>query len=252
MRRFFIITILFGLIFTPTLVEGASWKDILGKMKANYSNLQTKVKDMKLQGVMLMKTPEGKDMETNFIYYRKGEKFRQEIEIKLPEMEGTMKQIIVYDGKKGYVFSPMGEKRELEDYETDQHKPAVDWWTELPKNAVIKGTEIVDGKTCFVVQAQKKNGATKLWIDKSNYVPLKVENIEDEHKSVIKFLEFKTTPQGGKLPYKIELYDNGKLAATYMVKLIQYNVGLSDDLFNPAKVKTGSMEDMMKKMMQGG
>jgi len=98
----------------------------------------------------------------------------------------------------------MGEKRELEDYETDQHKPAVDWWTELPKNAVIKGTEIVDGKTCFVVQAQKKNGATKLWIDKSNYVPLKVENIEDEHKSVIKFLEFKTTPQGGKLPYKIE------------------------------------------------
>jgi len=59
-RRFFIITILVGLIFTPMFIEGASWKDILGKMKANYSNLQTKVKDMKLQGVMLMKTPNGR------------------------------------------------------------------------------------------------------------------------------------------------------------------------------------------------
>mgnify|MGYP000135476200 CR=1 FL=1 len=251
MRRFFIITILVGLIFTPMFIEGASWKGILGKMKTNYSTLQTKVQDMKFQGVMLMKTPEGKDMETNFTYYRKDKKFRQEIEIKVPGMEGGMKQIVVYDGKKGYVFSPMGEKRELKDYETNQYEPPVDWWTDLPKDAVIKGTEKVDGKTCYVVQAQEENTVTKIWIDKNNYVPVKVENIEGEHKSVIKFLEFKTTPQGGKVPYKIEFYDNGKLAATYMVKSIQYNVGLSDDLFNPANVKTGSMEDLMKKMMQG-
>ena len=138
----------------------------------------------------------------------------------------------------------------METWEIQQYEPSLDWWSKLPKKASIKGTEKVGGRMCYVVQEKGDDGTTKIWIDKSIYLPVIVENTDGEHKTTVKFFDFKDAPGGGKIPMRIELYENNNLLAKYLIKEIKYNTGISDGLFNPDNVKTSSMEEMMKHMMK--
>ena len=67
-----------------------------------------------------------------------------------------------------------------------------------------------------------------------------------------KTFDFRKVKGDWELPYKTEMYGNNELMSTTLVKSVEINKGLSDDLFNPDKVKIKgfNMQEMMKKMIQ--
>ncbi|OQX56552.1 MAG: hypothetical protein B5M53_00805 [Candidatus Cloacimonas sp. 4484_209] len=237
-------------------VSASDWSSIIRKIKDKYESQNTKIKDITTIRDMKM-TPEGKEMIMESTAYKKGDKFRIETAIHMPEMPAgmpSMKTIIIYDGKDTWSISPTGGKKKLSDENDKQYKMEGKWWKWLESGKII-GEQKYNGRTCYVVQFEKKDDIpfSKGWFDKEKLYAMKFEFKKTEKGdslAEIAFSDYRTVIKDIEMPYKTEFSINGKNKFAYDVKSIKVNTGLSDDLFDPDKVEGGSMQEMMKKMMQ--
>ena len=128
------------------------------------------------------------------------------------------------------------------------------WWELISEKTKIVGTEQVGGRECYVVEIKEEESPfTRMWLDKENLVLIKGEYKEAEGEITLwVYSDFKKIKDNWEIPYKIQMYVDGNLAGSLLVKSLEINKGLSDDLFDPDKVKIKgfNIEEMMKKMMQ--
>jgi len=148
----------------------------------------------------------------------------------------------------------MGKKKLPKEKEKEQQAEK-SWWGLVSEKAKIVGTEKVSNRECYVVeiQEQKESHFTKVWLDKKNLVLTKAESKGAKGKAMLwVYSDFKKIKGDWEMPYKTEIYEDTKLMSTTLVKSLKVNKGLSDDLFNPDKVKAkgSGMQEMMKKMMR--
>jgi len=232
---------------------------IVKQAEANYAKFENEVKDMTIVQETKVVTPEG-EMTSETKMLKKGEKFRMETRIQAPEapeMPAGMETVIVYDGKDTWMISPFLGMKKLSAEEEKQYQKESNWWKLVSEKAKIVGTEKVGERECYVVEMEE--GAeypfTRLWLDKKNLYLTKGESKGPKKETIVWILsDFRKIKGTWEMPYKSETYADGKLMSTSLVKTLEINQGLSDDLFTVPEVKEEKKKGpgfpgMMKKML---
>ena len=238
------------------------WSSILEQAEAKYAKFEKEIKDMTIVQEMKVITPEG-EMVSEIKMLKKGEKFRVETRMQVPETPdmpegmGGMETIIIYDGKDTWMISSFQGKKKLSGEEKKQYERERNWWELVSEKAKIVGTEKVDKRECYVVEMEggKESPFTRLWLDKKNLDLTKAESKWPKGETMVLIhSDFRKIKGDWEMPYKREIYMDGELMSTFLVKSIEINKGLSDDLFDPDKVKVKGfdVEEMMRKMMPKG
>lgn len=256
-----VLLVLISLVLTVNQGFTQDLSSILKELEAKYVKFEEEIKDMTTVQEMNVVTPEG-EMVSEMQMLRKGEKFRMDTTIEMsqvpdmPEGMGEMKTIIIYDGKDTWMISSFtGKKKKLSGEVEKQYQRERNWWKLISEKAKIAGTEKVGKRDCYVVEIQEEEYPfTKLWLDKTNLVLIKGESKGTEGETILLICsDFKKIKGGWEMPYKTEIYADGELMSTSLVKSLKINKGLSDDLFDPKKVKIKrkgyGMREMMKEMM---
>jgi len=231
---------------------------VLEQAKAKYAKFEEEVKDMTIVQEMKTFTEEGEITE-EMKMLKKGKKFRIETTMQMPEVpdmpeEMALTNVIIYDGKNSWMISPFMGKQKLPYEEGKEYQAGMSWWELISEKTKIVGTEQVGGRECYVVEIKEEESPfTRMWLDKENLVLIKGEYKEAEGEITLwVYSDFKKIKDNWEIPYKIQMYVDGNLAGSLLVKSLEINKGLSDDLFDPDKVKIKgfNIEEMMKKMMQ--
>ena len=223
--------------------EGFSleWSGAIEEIKAKYREYEETIKDMVL--LQETKTVVGDNVVTSEIkLMQKGDKFRMESKMQMPEApdmpEGMpeMKTVMIYNGKDGWLISPFIGKKKMSSEEIRAQQTGNDWWRYALERASIVGAEKVNERECYILDMEKRENFffSKLWIDKKSFVITKGE-VEDEQgeKGLWVYSDFRKMAGDLEMPYKTEVYMNGKFLFSIIVKSIEINKDLSDSLFSP-------------------
>ncbi len=234
---------------------------ILKEAEVKYAKFEEEIKDMTIVQDMKMVTSEG-EMTSEMKMLKKGNKFRMDTTMQMsqvpdmPEEMGGIETIIIYDGKDIWMISPFMGKKKLSGEDEKQYQRERNWWELISEKAEIVGTEKVGKRECYMVEIEEEEefSFTKLWLDKKNLVLIKSESKGTKEETILLIhSDFKRIKGDWEMPYKSEIYVDGELTTTFLVKSLEINKGLSDDLFDPDKVKVKmkgfNIQEMMRKMM---
>lgn len=227
--------------------------------QAKYAKFQDDVKDMVMTQDTVMFSG-GSNMPVSMKTFMKGNKFRSESTMAMPQTQGagagtSMNTIIINDGVNAWMITPYTGKQKLDIGQSSQYKEKSNWWAMIDPNAVITGTENVSGKTCYIIESHGSDRYpfAKIWVDKDKYTLVKAETNSLNSTPMTSVLSnFKEIKAGWEIPHKIDVYQGGNLVSTSMVKSLEINNGLSDELFDASKVPAQeyNMQDYMKNFMQ--
>ena len=241
-----------GLMLGVSEGQTAPWSNILEEIKAKYVNFEKEVKDITILQEIKASAPQG-EITSEMKILKKGKKFRMEIILPTSEIPAGMKIIIISDGKDSWLISPFMGKQKLSEEEEKEYQ-GIDWWDWFSEKVKIVGTEKVAEQECYVVEIEEERRVpfTKVWVDKKGLLLIKAEDEGPAKKKIgYLFSDFRKIEGGWELPYRIEISTDGSPLYASFIKSLEINKGLSDDLFDPdkIKVKEADMQEMMKKMM---
>ena len=234
---------------------------ILKEAEAKYAKFEEEIKDMTIVQEIKTVTSEG-EITSEMKMLKKGKKFRIETTIEVPESSetpegmGGIETIIIYDGEDTWMISPFMGKKKLSGDEEKQYQRERNWWELVSEKAEIVGTEKVGKRVCYVVEIKEEEEFpfTKVWLDKTDLVLIKSESKKPEEKTVLLVhSDFRKIKGDWEMPYKSKIYVDGEPTTTFVVKSLEINKGLSDDLFDPDKIKVKikglDIQEMTRKMM---
>ena len=252
-------------LFVTGNVFAITWDELKAQIEAKYGTFSDEIKDMEM--IMESETKGVEGMEgagpSEIKMYKKGEKFRMETKMNMPEGTGMppgmgeIKNIIIFDGKDTWTINQFTGKQKLPSDADSPMKGRISWWEDLPENGKIIGSEKVGDRDCYIVEAwskENKDDKIKGWVDKNALLLIQMEFQGGEGKTFkVVNSDFKKVEKW-EMPYTIEVFSGGKLMTKTIIKTLNINQGLSDDLFDADKVKmetTGmpgmpNMKDMMK------
>lgn len=253
------VLLLAAVVTAASLLHAEDIGAVRAQLQAKYGKFDKLVKDMTM--VMEMTMTDGKKSTTaEATMSYKEPKFRMDTKISMGEKGGDMTTTVIYDGTDMWMIAPMMGTRKLA--AKDQMKYNKDrswkWWNYLTEGGAVTGSEEVGGRDCWVIEFAQPDEKdkdserppfTKLWIDKDALVQVKAEFIvEKGKKGVAVYSDIR--PAIGKLemPYKTEMFADGKLVSTAVIKSVAYNTKISDDLFSVDKAKSQNkgMGDLFK------
>jgi len=228
---------------------------IVKQTHLKYENFLKEIKDITIVKETQMVGAQEK-MAGKTKIMRKGKKYRIENTMNMSQssgMSGNMKTIIIFDGKDTWMISPIMGKRKISEDEGEKYKKNEDWWKKISDDAKIVGTETVGTKKCYIIETKNKGNSefTKIWLDKKSLTLVKFEGGGDKGESIIGInKDFRKVKGNLEMPYKTEMYINGKLFAVSKITSLSINKGLSDELFDANKIKTKQSMDMQKMMLK--
>ena len=258
-RLLFLATLVLAVFSTSVFAQDT--QAILKQAADKCAEFEAQVKDMHMVQTMATYTEEGK-IEAEQTVYTQGDKSRIEMAMELPKTDGmvvgdslgTLRTVMINNGTEAWMFSPFGGKQQLTQEEAERNAPARNCWGFFPDNARVSGSETLNGRDCYVVDVVEEGIATRLWLDKTNFIPVQGESKDSTGTESYKWVhsDFHHIQGDWEYPYHTEMYDGKDLAATMTVTALEVNQGLSADLFDPDKVNVPSLsiEDLMKLIPQ--
>ncbi len=238
-------------------------QDIANRLQAKYGKYEKMLKDLTL--VMEVSVQDGKNtMVSENVMYYKEPKFRMDSKVSM-EQGGAMTTSVIFDGAEMWMVSMMGAQRLADkDQMKYQRDKSWRWWIFLTDNGRVAGSETVDGHDCWMIEFPEseakggdkaKPGFSKLWLAKDLLVQMKAEvPYEKKKKAVIVYSDIKPAIGKMEIPHKTETFVDDKLVSTAVIKSVEYNKNLPDDLFSTDKAKSENkgMGGLLKGIVPGG
>lgn len=262
-----VILLAVSMILLSVVSQGFSQSvsEILRKAESNYKNFNQDFKDMAIVFDAKMYTPGG-EMTSEMKLFTKGEKSRSEIVMQFPESAGmpegmgSMQTIIIFDGQDSWTISPFTGKTKLTPEQTEeqmQYQTGMNWWSSISDKAKYVGIERINNRECYVLEIEAEGDSlySRLWVDKNNLFLVQTENKSDSGETMrMIFSDFRKIKGEWELAYKTEGFMDEVPMMTILLKSVETNQGLSDDLFDADKVEVSgpNMQEMMQNMMQQG
>jgi outer membrane lipoprotein-sorting protein len=243
----FLIAVIAAYIGLNKGVAADDWKDIYSRIKKKYTNFEKEVKDIKLMQETNADYKKG-NLTTKMDVMKKGVKFRVDALMNMPGMDKEMKSTIIYDGKDTWMMSALMGKQKITGDIQSQYQPEKDWWGLLSKNAKVKGIEVIDKRKCYVIEFEKDSPFERLWLDQENLVLIKGESeITQGQNMMWIYSDFKKIKDEWEFPYKTKIFVNDQLVSDVVIKSLEINTGLRDELFDPDKIEIEKldMDEMM-------
>ncbi len=174
--------------------------------------------------------PTGERMKIKTISYKKGKKFRIDMENPF-----TGKMIMLFDGKDYWTISAMGKMKTTSMQEQTQ---VIQTYSKYIKNGKLMGTETVEGRECYYIKITptKDNPYLAMWVDKEWLYPIKAKIQSPQGEMIVIAKDFREEKGIGMVPHIIETQGAG-ISNITVIKEVKVNTGLSDDLFDPAKIE---------------
>jgi len=249
--------------FTAILPAGASaetWEGLSKRMIEGCTKYQQSVKDLSWTMEMDIPSSDG-SLKTTTLLYSKGKMFRVEVSMEgmedagMPAEMAGMKTIVIGDGESAWIINPMMGKSQIPAEEASKYRAKWSCADYMPVAAEIVGSEKLGGRDCYVLSVlDASSDYAKLWIDQNGFHLLKMEGKPQEGvASVIVLSDYRKVSGDFEMPYRTEMYSGKELISTGVVKSVEVNKGLSDELFDPDKIKVSGpdmkgMMDQMEKM----
>lgn len=236
--------------------------DIVKMLQAKYGKYENLIKDLTLNLEVTVQDGKNTMVSDNVMYYKEP-KFRMDSKVNMGEKGGAMTTSVIYDGTEMWMISMMGaQKLADKDQMKYQREKSWKWWGWLTEGGKVTGSEKIGEYDCWVIEFpetqakddQARPAFSKLWLDKELLVQVKAEAPYEKNKKAV-FLYSDIKPAIGKMemPHKTETFVDGKLVSTAVIKSIEYNKNLPDDLFSAAKAKSENkgMGGMLKGLVPG-
>jgi len=240
-----------------------SVSDILRKAESNYKNFNQDFKDIAIIFDAKIFTPEG-EMLSEMKLFLKGEKFRSEIVMQIPEAAGmpegmsSILVVVIFDGQDAWMISPFMGKKKLTNVQAEEqmyYQTGMNWWKSISDKAKYIGIERINNRECYVLEIETGGVSlySRIWVDKNNLFLVQTEGKNDSGQTIrMIFSDFRKIKNNWELPYKTEGFmDEGQMM-TILLKSFEINQGLSDDLFDVDKVEVSgpNIQEMMQNLMQ--
>ena len=227
-------------------------------MKARNAEFEKEIRDITTLEEVKATAPQG-EMSSEIKIFKKGKKYRMETILPssgISEGMGGMKTIIISDGKDSWMISPFMGKQKIPGSEGEESHQ-VSWSGWLPKEAKVIGMEKVGKRKCYVIETEGREKAVfaRTWVDKKSLNLIKAENeCPGVGITVYLFSDFRKVKGNLEISYRTEIYKNNELISTSATKSLKVNTGLSDELFDPDKVKvkepSAEIQEMLRKAME--
>ncbi|MFC1501085.1 hypothetical protein ACFL58_01380 [Elusimicrobiota bacterium] len=195
------------------------------------------------------------NMKSKTIWYTKGIKSRMETEMifTIPS-KMVQKQTYIYNGEKHWMITSDG-KTLLNNPQVYKDTQFLGFWINLSKSARLVGSEIINGRDCYVLFFPSGYGEagsdTYNWLDKNTFTCVKIEDKKEKIVSIMS--DFKKINNKWEIPLKTEIFQEGELITVMTVNKCDVNKGLSDSLFEVNNIKDASSNNvsgMDQKAMQ--
>ena len=216
-------------------------RDYFSEAKDKYSEFKNKTNDMALIQSFEAATPDGQTVNEEALTAIKGSKYRVEIKLDLPE-DGQLpsgiedaESMIIFDGTDSWMIPPFTEKEELAYPDSKKYQRDTAFWDTLIANGEMTGEEMLGNYDCILAQATDEKGEKfTLWIEKDTWNLIQAEN-HNEGSGKINFWnsDFRKIEGNWEIPFKQEVYVDGKLVLTSLVKSVKVNQNPADELFDP-------------------
>ncbi len=242
-----------------------SLSDILREAESNYKNFNQNFKDIAIVFDAKIYTPEG-EMTSEMKLFTKGEKFRSEIVMQIPEAAGmpegmsSILVVVIFDGQDAWMISPFMGKKKLTAVQAEEqmyYQTGMNWWRSISDKAKYIGIERINNRECYVLEIETGRASlySRIWVDKNNLFLVQTEGKNDSGQTMrIIFSDFRKIKDNWELPYKTEGLMDEVQMMTILLKSFEINQGLSDDLFDVNKVEVSgpNIQEMMQNLMQQG
>jgi len=253
MKKVITLTVFLAALSLVGQGHAADWSSVLREVRAKYARYEKEVRDMTTvsEGEMIL-TEEEKSISYSKSL-KKGKKFRTESTTQMPQSSGLPERmreseaVMIYDGNDMWIISSSSGKRKMPAEAVDGFRMTWDWYEYLSENAEVVGTERIGERECYVVVVDEEGGPgfSKLWLDRKNLVLVRGEvDTGDGRKMLFVFSDFSKITGDFEMPYKTEMYFEDKLVSTTIIKSLDINTGISDDLFDPDKVEVERVEEI--------
>jgi outer membrane lipoprotein-sorting protein len=252
-----VLALLGCLALLPANGSAETWESLSKRMIESCTKYTQGIKDITWTMEMEVPSSEG-SFKTTSVLYSKGERFRVEVSMEGMEDAGVpaemagMTTIVISDGTSAWIVNPMMGKSQIPAEEGAKYRGQWSCSDYVPVAAEIIGSEKIGGRDCYVLSVlDESSDYAKLWIDQKSFILIKMEGKPQEGvASVILLSDYRKVSGDFEMPFRTEMYSGKDLISTVVVKSVEVNKGLSDDLFDPDKVEaSGSdMKDMMDQM----
>lgn len=242
MRTIVVATLSLGLL-APYGVAAYDIEDLVRDGRAYHQNAQQTIGDMTVEQTASFTAPSGGDSTMKSLRYQKGDKWRQEADMAMAGMPqgpggGSFKSVTLFDGTDTWTLA-MGMKTKLPKDATQGSSSSPTYWSEPPAGSKISGEETIGGRECWIVELPATPlmaTAPRSWIDKSKFVNVRSETVLSGKTMRTDFSDFRDVKGALEIPYKADVYSNDQKTMAAEITKLETNTGLSDDLFDPAKL----------------
>ncbi|HXV28379.1 MAG TPA: hypothetical protein VD913_05365 [bacterium] len=238
--RFFLLWMAF-----LTLVSAAVRADLTaeasGKIQARIAEYRQTVRDLHTNQEIQILTPEG-SMVQQAEFFQKGRQFRVNIESQIPGVAElgleNMNAVLVSDGNSAWMVSPFTGKIELPFEESFKFYAQNSFWNVADSEGFrMKATADIRGRPCYVIEIGDENtGPVIFWADQATLDILQSEYRSEEGVFQVTYSDHRRIQGNLSLPYRIEIYQDGRLLSVAVIQSVQINSGLQDAYFDPSQI----------------
>jgi outer membrane lipoprotein-sorting protein len=257
-----VLALLACLAILPANGFAETWEGLSKRMIESCAKYTQGLRDLKWTIEMEVPSSEGL-FKTTSVLYRKGDKSRVEVSMEgmedagMPAGIASMKTIVISDGTNAWIVNPMMGKSQIPAEEGAKYRGQWACGDYLPVAAEIIGSEKAGGRDCYVLSVlDASSDYAKLWIDQKSFLLMKMEGKPQEGTaSVIILSDYRKVSGDFEMPFRTEMYSGKDIISIAVVKSVEVNKGLSDDLFDPDKVKASGPDmkgvmDQIKKTQE--
>lgn len=235
------LVIALGLCLISGSLYAVELSSVLKDVEAKYARFEQEIQDMTILQDMRM-IVSGGEMTQAIKLQNKGKKFRMESKMEGAGMPDIGETITIHDGVDTWMISPFTGKQKISGLGGNQNQMQTNWWDYISENSTITGSEEVSGRECHVISVSGNAPFDKLWLDKNSFVMVKAEFGGAGGTMLLVYSDFRKIKGEWEMPYKTEMYQDGKLFSTSVTSSIEINRGLPDELFDADKVQVNPLK----------
>jgi outer membrane lipoprotein-sorting protein len=236
------VLILLTLLAADRLLAAGDLPEVLRDLEAQCESRHAALQDLTIITDFIIHSPDG-DARSMHVIREKGNHIRLDVYrsgAAVNNSEQRLDFVGISDDKSSWTITRAGE-RHAEGSAVNQQDPNFLCWQFTPETTSMDGEDTVRGKECYMVDVQVRHTTNRLWIDKDTHFVLQHDEISASGKTTRWVASnFNTATGDLKIPQKTDMYIGDHLMATVIVQSVTFNTGLTDDVFDPDKVKLDS------------
>jgi outer membrane lipoprotein-sorting protein len=220
----------------PAQAQDQECESLVARVQAQCDRFMAEVFDM-----TVVQTQTSVDAETQQRVFRKGTKSRVETIVAARSQDlGTVSRgpepsntVLIYDGTDGWIIEGGNDKTKIPSAELTAYTTTNSCWGFHPASAEVDQAHKIPDKNCCVVGLQDGDTRYELYLCTERLIILEGSTVNAAGRNLHwVHSDFRKVGRDFYFPFKTEVYVDRELQSTTVVRSIEVNTGLTDEVFD--------------------